>query len=103
LCFFFFFANDEKKKKKAAVVRFEEAVIEGGPIALPGAHALLSQIDAGSSPSAHGWTIVTSGTSPTSFCFPLAFIKENTTTAATNVLAPRALSRTNIPVPARAT
>jgi hypothetical protein len=54
-------------KKKAAVVRFEEAVIQGGPIALPGAHALLSQIDAGSSPSAHGWTIVTSGTSPIFF------------------------------------
>lgn len=42
-------------------MRFEEAVIEGGPIALPGAQDLLSQIDAGSSPSARGWTIVTSG------------------------------------------
>ena len=48
-------------------MRFEEAVIEGGPIALPGAKELLSQIDAGSSPSARGWTIVTSGTSPISF------------------------------------
>jgi beta-phosphoglucomutase-like phosphatase (HAD superfamily) len=45
----------------AAIVRFEQAVIEGGPIALPGAQALLSQITAGSSPSARGWTIVTSG------------------------------------------
>lgn len=42
-------------------MRFEQAVIEGGPIALPGAQALLSQITAGSSPSARGWTIVTSG------------------------------------------
>jgi hypothetical protein len=50
-----------KKKNKAAIVRFEQAVIEGGPIALPGAQALLSQITAGSSPSARGWTIVTSG------------------------------------------
>ena len=47
---------------KAAILRFEEAVIEGGPIALPAAQELLSQIDAGSSPSARGWTIVTSGT-----------------------------------------
>jgi len=45
-------------------MRFEDAVIEGGPVALPGAKELLSQIDAGSSPSARGWTIVTSGTSP---------------------------------------
>jgi len=63
----------------AAILRFEEAVIEGGPIALPGAQALLSQIIAGSSPSAYGWTIVTS---------------------ATNVYTPKALARTNIPVPA---
>jgi hypothetical protein len=47
---------------KAAILRFEEAVIQGGPIALPAAKALLSQIDAGSSQSARGWTIVTSGT-----------------------------------------
>ena len=51
-------------KTKAAIVRFEQAVIEGGPIVLPGAQALLSQIDAGSSPSARGWTIVTSGKCP---------------------------------------
>jgi len=47
---------------EAAITRFEEAVIEGGPIILPGAQALLSQIHAGSSPSARGWTIVTSAT-----------------------------------------
>lgn|SRR6266478_7407145 len=62
-CFFVQITN------KAAVFRFEEAVIEGGPIALPGAQALLSQIDAGSSPSACGWTIVTSGTCPISLAF----------------------------------
>lgn len=45
-------------------MRFEEAVIQGGPIALPAAQSLLSQIDAGSSPSTRGWTIVTSGTYP---------------------------------------
>lgn len=55
-----------KRREKAAVTRFEEAVIQGGPIVLPGAQALLSQIDARSSPSARGWTIVTSGTSPIS-------------------------------------
>jgi len=63
---------------EATIVRFEEAVIEGGPIALPGAKELLSQIDAGSTPSARGWTIVTS---------------------ATNVYTPKALSRTGIPQP----
>ncbi|KAI0248092.1 HAD-like protein [Lactifluus subvellereus] len=63
----------------AGIVRFEEAVIEGGPIALPGAKALLAQIDAGSSLSARGWTIVTS---------------------ATNVYTPKALSRTGIQSPA---
>jgi hypothetical protein len=51
---------------QAAILRFEEAVIEGGPIALPAAKELLSQIDAGSTPSARGWTIVTSGTYPIS-------------------------------------
>jgi hypothetical protein len=55
------------QKNKAAIIRFEDAVIEGGPVALPGAKELLSQIDAGSSPAARGWTIVTSGTSPISF------------------------------------
>ncbi|KAI9509882.1 HAD-like protein [Russula earlei] len=63
----------------AAIVRFEEAVIQRGPIVLPGARALLEQIEAGSSPSARGWTIVTS---------------------ASNVYAPQALARTGIPVPA---
>jgi hypothetical protein len=56
---------------KAAISRFEEAVIEGGPIALPAAQSLLSQIDAGSSPSARGWTIVTSGTYPSHLSYPL--------------------------------
>jgi len=64
---------------EAAVTRFEEAVIEGGPTVLPGAQALLSQIDARSSPSARGWTIVTS---------------------ATNVFISQALSRTGLLQPA---
>ena len=86
-------------------MRFEEAVIEGGPIALPAAQALLSQIDAGSSPSARGWTIVTSGTypislipsSPTHMYIAVHPPNEN---LATNVYTPKALSRTGIPVPA---
>ena len=95
-------------------MRFEEAVIDGGPIALPAAQALLSQIDAGSSPSARGWTIVTSGTylislipsSPTHVYFAgLAIslnenLKHNNENLATNVYTPKALSRTGIPVPA---
>ena len=93
------------KNIKAAILRFEEVVIEGGPIALPGAQALLSQIDAGSSPSARGWTIVTSGTylisripsSPTHMYFAGHPSNEH---LATNVYTPKALSRTGIPVPA---
>lgn len=93
------------KNIKAAILRFEEVVIEGGPIALPGAQVLLSQIDAGSSPSARGWTIVTSGTyfisripsSPTHMYFAGYPSNEN---LATNVYTPKALSRTGIPVPA---
>ncbi|TCD62951.1 hypothetical protein EIP91_006214 [Steccherinum ochraceum] len=45
------------------IARFEQAVIDGGPIALPGALALLKQIGAGSPESGAGWTIVTSATS----------------------------------------
>ena len=55
-------------------MRFEEAVIEGGPIALPGAKALLAQIEAGSSPSARGWTIVTSGMSPVSYIYIYTYL-----------------------------
>jgi hypothetical protein len=95
-------------------LRFEEAVIDGGPIALPAAQALLSQIDAGSSPSARGWTIVTSGTylislipsSPTHMyfaghpCNQKKNLKHNNKILATNAYTPKALSRTGIPVPA---
>ncbi|KAI0005341.1 HAD-like protein [Russula compacta] len=56
------FKLDTPEQVADAVVRFEDAVIEGGAVALPGAKALLSQIDEGSSPSARGWTIVTSAT-----------------------------------------
>jgi beta-phosphoglucomutase-like phosphatase (HAD superfamily) len=94
--------------KKAAIVRFEEAVIEGGPIALPGAKALLAQIEAGSSPSARGWTIVTSGMSPVSSIYtiyiyldyPLPPPKKKKKKIATNVYTPKALSRTGIQSPA---
>ena len=72
-------------------MRFEEAVIEGGPIALPGAKALLEQIDAGSSPSARGWTIVTSGTSPPSPSLnrTLAFANISTFFLLSNTIQPR--------------
>ncbi|KAI0307441.1 HAD-like protein [Multifurca ochricompacta] len=70
---------EELSVRPAAIVRFEEAVIEGGPIPLPGAINLLTEIDAGSSPSAHfGWTIVTSGMS---------------------VYTPKALASTGVPLP----
>lgn len=101
------------KKLKAAILRFEEAVIEGGPIALPAAQDLLLQIDAGSSPSARGWTIVTSGMCPISLIssstltriagHPSNETKKNLKrdeNLATNVYTPKALARTGIPVPA---
>ena len=51
---------------KAEVTRFEEAVIQGGPVALPGATALIQQLQAGNpdnNSQRHAWTIVTSATS----------------------------------------
>ncbi|KAJ7275569.1 HAD-like domain-containing protein [Mycena haematopus] len=64
--------NDESKLQ-AEIDRFEEEVINGGPIVLPGVSALLSQLS-----SETGWTIVTS---------------------ATKNYAPRALERCSIPLP----
>lgn len=61
-----------------AIVRFEEEVIQGGPITLPGVHELLSQINSGATDTHPGWVIVTS---------------------ATSVYTPRALERCSIPVP----
>ncbi|KAI0318730.1 HAD-like protein [Amylostereum chailletii] len=60
------------------IVRFEEEVIKGGPIVLPGVLELLDSINSGSSESNPGWTIVTS---------------------ATNVYTPQALSRCRLPIP----
>ena len=67
----FLYRKKIKLISKAAIVRFEQAVIEGGPVALPGAQAILSQLEGGSSPFARGWTIVTSGTyrNPLSLAF----------------------------------
>ncbi|KAJ7071366.1 HAD-like domain-containing protein [Mycena amicta] len=66
--------NDESKLQ-SEIDRFEEEVIDGGPIALPGVVSLLSQL---SSETAMGWTIVTS---------------------ATRNYAPRALQRCDVPLP----
>ncbi|KAJ7837173.1 HAD-like domain-containing protein [Mycena olivaceomarginata] len=66
--------NDESKLQ-AEIDRFEEEVINGGPVRLPGVSALLAQL---SSETAFGWTIVTS---------------------ATPNYAPRALERCGIPLP----
>ncbi|KAF8531013.1 phosphatase [Gautieria morchelliformis] len=64
-------------KIKAEADRFEEEVLKGGVVALPGAIDLLNQIRAGSTSTNPGWTIVTS---------------------ATNVYAPQALSQAGIQV-----
>ncbi|KAF8887776.1 HAD-like domain-containing protein [Infundibulicybe gibba] len=65
----------DEAKLYAEIDRFEDEVIKGGPTALPGAVALLSQL---TSPTAFGWTIVTS---------------------ASNGYAPRALERSGVPLP----
>ncbi|ETW87710.1 hypothetical protein HETIRDRAFT_308164, partial [Heterobasidion irregulare TC 32-1] len=70
--------NDSDKLEQAEVIRFEDEVIQGGPVVLPGALNLLEQINAGSTSSAAGWTIVTS---------------------ATNIYTPRALAACKVPVP----
>ncbi|KAJ7651939.1 HAD-like domain-containing protein [Mycena polygramma] len=67
-------SNDESKLL-AEIDRFEEEVINGGPLVLPGVSALLTQLW---TETAFGWTIVTS---------------------ATNNYAPRALERCLIPLP----
>ncbi|THH01511.1 hypothetical protein EW026_g1202 [Hermanssonia centrifuga] len=53
---------DDEVKLEAEIVRFEKAVLEGGPIVLSGVPSLLQQIGAGNPETASGWTIVTSGT-----------------------------------------
>ncbi|KAI0072367.1 HAD-like protein [Panus rudis PR-1116 ss-1] len=68
----------DESKLQAEIVRFEEEVIRGGPVALPGALPLLQQIGAQSATSASGWTIVTS---------------------ATNLYTPHALACCGIPLP----
>ncbi|KAJ7640126.1 HAD-like domain-containing protein [Mycena rosella] len=68
-------------KLQAEMDRFEEEVINGGPLVLPGVSALLAQL---SSESALGWTIVTSDQ-----CCVLA----------TRNYAPRALQRCSISLP----
>ncbi|KAJ6626938.1 HAD-like domain-containing protein [Mycena sp. CBHHK59/15] len=65
----------DETKLQAEIERFEEEVIQGGPLILPGVTTLVSQL---SSETAFGWTIVTS---------------------ATNNYAPRALQRCSIPLP----
>ncbi|KAJ7226025.1 HAD-like domain-containing protein [Mycena pura] len=66
---------DDEAKLQAEIDRFEEEVINGGPVVLPGVAALLSQL---SSETTLGWTIVTSATAN---------------------YAPRALQRCGIPLP----
>ncbi|KAJ6573998.1 HAD-like domain-containing protein [Mycena vulgaris] len=66
--------NDEAKLQ-AEIDRFEEEVLNGGPLVLPGVSSLLSQL---SSETTFGWTIVTS---------------------ATRNYAPRALQRCSIALP----
>ncbi|TFK57536.1 HAD-like protein [Heliocybe sulcata] len=70
---------DDEGKLQSEIVRFEDEVIEGGPVVLPGALDLIHQATgrATGSPS-YGWTIVTS---------------------ATNIYTPKALSRCGIHLP----
>ncbi|KAF8349840.1 HAD-like domain-containing protein [Amanita rubescens] len=65
----------DEEKLHLEIDRFEELVIEGGPVVLPGAAALISQLET-VAPSR--WTIVTS---------------------ASNKYAPRAIKRAELPTP----
>lgn len=67
---------EDEAKLRAEIDRFEDQVIRGGPVALPGAVSLISELT--SPESALRWTIVTS---------------------ASNNYAPRALRRSEIPFP----
>ncbi|TDL28904.1 HAD-like protein [Rickenella mellea] len=71
---------EDEDKLSSEIARFEEEVIRGGPVALPGAIALIKQIEECRPTTAvsPGWTIVTS---------------------ATNFYTPLALSRSGVPVP----
>ncbi|TFL06297.1 HAD-like protein [Pterulicium gracile] len=69
---------DDEVKLQAEIVRFEEAVINGGPFALPGALDLIQQLITGAPIGKFGWTIVTS---------------------ATNVYTPSALAKCLVPLP----
>jgi len=66
---------DDEDKLLAEINRFEQEVIDGGPIVLPGTLALISQVV---HETTHRWTIVTS---------------------ASNVYAPRALKKCSVPIP----
>ncbi|KAK7468515.1 hypothetical protein VKT23_003019 [Stygiomarasmius scandens] len=68
---------EDEEKLLSEIDRFEEEVIQGGPVALPGAVELLSQLNSDGL-TRDKWTIVTS---------------------ATNYYAPRALKRCGIPLP----
>ncbi|GJE87845.1 HAD family hydrolase [Phanerochaete sordida] len=68
----------DEEKLQSEIVRFEDLVIKGGPLVLPGALTLLNRIGTGPPEATSGWTIVTS---------------------ATNVYAPRALERCGLPLP----
>ncbi|THU90744.1 HAD-like protein [Dendrothele bispora CBS 962.96] len=70
-------AIEDEEKLLSEIDRFEEEVIRGGPVALPGAVELLLQLNSDESTRSR-WTIVTS---------------------ATNYYAPRALQRCGIPLP----
>ncbi|KDQ54820.1 hypothetical protein JAAARDRAFT_37928 [Jaapia argillacea MUCL 33604] len=69
---------DDETKLQAEIVRFEDEVIKGGPVILPGALELINQIQSLNEVSPSRWTIVTS---------------------ATNVYTPKALAGCSIPFP----
>ncbi|THH12974.1 hypothetical protein EW146_g7202 [Bondarzewia mesenterica] len=91
--------GNDQEKLEAEIVHFENEVIQGGPVVLPGVLDLLEQINAGSSPSAYGWTIITSGMYIPS---PLHLLSSSSPDLAipTKVFTPKALAICNVPIPA---
>jgi len=74
----FEYCNLSGDKLRSEVDRFEQLVIDVGPVILPGAHNLLNSINAGRTPETPGWILVTS---------------------ATSTYAPAALRKANVPLP----
>ncbi|KAF7367363.1 Sugar phosphatase YfbT [Mycena sanguinolenta] len=89
--------NDESKLQ-AEIDRFEEEVINGGPIVLPGVSALVSALLSQAGMRFSPWNSIDSSSHHTQLSSETAF-GWTIVTSATRNYAPRALERCSIPLP----